>query len=278
MLPVMRPPQAVIDIDCRQLVVFHQLFTGNPDIRDLLAERSKKLPGKSKLAIFFISVGVHAVLAATFLLAPKLWASDDEMPEYVAVQIVPAQMLGTTTPTPAPTPSEPREQAPPPEPEPTPEPVREPEPAPVTRPEPVTTNNPPTPRKVTPKKVETRPAGAQRTQREGSPTGSALGTSNFGAAAVGFDNPDFTYDYYVERMLSQIREYWARPSIGGSVEAMVSFRILKDGKVVDVRIQNSSSFNSFDLAAMRAIQRASPLPPLPQSFKHDSLGVNLVVR
>jgi TonB family protein len=131
---------------------------------------------------------------------------------------------------------------------------------------------------VTPKKVDTRPAGSERTQREGSPTGSALGTSNFGAAAVGFDNPDFTYDYYVERMLSQIREYWARPSIGGSVEAMVSFRILKDGKVVDVRIQKSSSFNSFDLAAMRAIQRASPLPPLPQSFKHDSLGVNLVVR
>jgi protein TonB len=242
------------------------------DIRDMLAERSKKLPRKRKLTIFFISVGVHVVLAATFLLAPRLWANDDEMPEYVAVQIVPAQMLGTTTPTPAPTPPAPREEAPPAElePEVLPEPVREPEPVP--------SNKPPPPRKVTPKKVDTRPAGSERTQREGSPTGSALGTSNFGAAAVGFDNPDFTYDYYVERMLSQIREYWARPSIGGSVEAMVSFRILKDGKVVDVRIQKSSSFNSFDLAAMRAIQRASPLPPLPQSFKHDSLGVNLVVR
>ena len=74
------------------------------DIRDLLAERSKKLPRKRKFFIFFISVTVHAVLVATFLLAPRLWASDDEMPEYVSVQIVPAQMLGTTTPTPEPTP------------------------------------------------------------------------------------------------------------------------------------------------------------------------------
>jgi len=234
------------------------------DIRDLLAERSRNLPPRRRVAIFILSLMVHVVLAATFLLAPRVLANDNEMLEYVAVKIVPAQMLGTTAPTP-------RKEAPP-EPEVLPEPADEPEPTRSTRPKTVATSPPP------PKKVETRPPSPERSRREGSPTGAALGTSNFGAAVAGFDNPDFTYDYYVERMLSRIRQYWARPSIGGTVEAMVSYRILKDGKVVDVRIVRSSSFNSFDLAAMRAVQRASPLPPLPQSFKHDSLGVNLLVR
>ena len=36
----------------------------------------------------------------------------------------------------------------------------------------------------------------------------------------------------------------------------------------------SSGYNSFDLAALRAVQNASPFPPLPRAYRHDSLGVN----
>ena len=49
-------------------------------------------------------------------------------------------------------------------------------------------------------------------------------------------------------------------------------------EVVDVRIVRSSGYNQFDLAALRAVQEAAPLPPLPRSYRQGSLGVNLIVR
>ncbi len=252
----------------------------NLPVRDLITERSARMSRRARAYGLAASIAFHVVLVTVFFLVPGLSAEDQEMPEYVAVQIVPAQMLGTSTPTPSPQPSEPRQEPPALEPEPEPEPAPETEPAPRDeRPAPPTPSQERRPAQPRPKPVETRDAGSSALQqREGSPTGSRLGTSNFGAAVAGFDNPDFTYDYYVDRMLAQIRENWVRPPLGGRVEAMIRFRILKDGKVVDVGIARSSGYNSFDLAALRAVQSASPLPPLPQSFDHDSLGVNLVVR
>ena len=238
------------------------------------------MPRRRKLQTFVAAVALHAFAVLAFVLAPMLSADDNEIPEYVAVQIVPAQMLGSATPT-APVPR----STPPPEPEPEEEVVEQPvetEPEPEEEAPPPQTVPDPSPRTQpvepsTPRKVQTRDAG-EMSQREGSPTGSRLGTSNFGAAVAGFDNPDFTYDYYVDSMRAQIRQQWVRPAIGGSVEAMVSFRIQKDGRVIDITISRSSGYNSFDLAAMRAVQAASPLPKLPQSFRHKSLGVNLIVR
>jgi TonB family protein len=43
-------------------------------------------------------------------------------------------------------------------------------------------------------------------------------------------------------------------------------------------VAQSSGYNSFDLAALRAVQNASPFPPLPRAYRQDSLGVNLIVR
>jgi TonB family protein len=69
-----------------------------------------------------------------------------------------------------------------------------------------------------------------------------------------------------------------RPPLGSGVEAVVHFRIARDGAVEDVQLVNSSGYNSFDLAALRAVQAAAPLPPLPRSYKEGELGVNLIFR
>ena len=99
-----------------------------------------------------------------------------------------------------------------------------------------------------------------------------------GAAIAGLDNPDFTYGYYIDQMLSQIRANWVRPPLGGGIEAVVHFRVLRDGRIDDLRIVTSSGYSSFDLAGLRAVQSASPLPPLPASYRRGELGVNLVIR
>jgi periplasmic protein TonB len=95
---------------------------------------------------------------------------------------------------------------------------------------------------------------------------------------VGVDNPDFTYGYYLDRMAALIRAQWVRPPLGSGVEVVLHFRIAADGRVSDVRIVQSSGYNSFDLAALRAVQAAAPLPPLPRSYRGGSLGVNLIFR
>jgi TonB family protein len=108
--------------------------------------------------------------------------------------------------------------------------------------------------------------------RRGAPTGSPLGTTAFGSQIAGLDNPDFTYGYYLDRLLSLIDANWVRPSMGSGVRAIVSFRIQRDGSLAE-----SSGYNSFDLAALRAVQNAAPFPPLPRPYRGDDLGVNLVV-
>jgi TonB family protein len=122
--------------------------------------------------------------------------------------------------------------------------------------------------------------GARETpnQRQGSPQGSPLATSPFGTAVAGFDNPDFVYGYYVEQMLAMIGKNWVRPPVDKDTEMMIHFRIHSGGELSELEIITPSGSSSFDLAGLRAVRLASPLPPLPRSFPHDSLGVNLIIR
>ena len=78
-------------------------------------------------------------------------------------------------------------------------------------------------------------------------------------------------------MLALIEAQWARPPIDGPIEAQLHFRILKDGRLADLELVQGSAVNSFDLAALRAVQNAAPFPPLPTSYRSDSLGINLMV-
>lgn len=214
---------------------------------------------------------------------------------------------------PAPSPSKPEPPAPEPEEPARPEPKPEPPPKPAREDVPVlpdkTDKKPEKPKPASPstgdatkkpletagKKPEPRPPASGGTGtnpagtapqgtpdgeagRKGSPTGNPLGTSAFGSSIAGLDNPDFKFGYYLDQLLSAIDAKWVRPPLGEGVEATISFRILRDGSLSDLQVAVSSGYNSFDLAALRAVQNAAPFPPLPRAYRNDSLGVNLIVR
>lgn len=229
------------------------------------------MPAALRRAIWFAStIHVLALLAAIFL--PALLAPPPKPLEFVAIQIVPAARLGVEEPKPAPPKPEPKK----------PEPVEEPKPESKA---PVLPDPKQPPKKEPPKKEASRtpdqvspsaPANALP-QVKGSALGVAHGISATAPAAK-LDAPDFTYGYYVDQMLAQISRNWTRPPVGSGVEAEIEYRIERNGRIVDVRIARSSGINSFDLAALRAVQSASPLAPLPAAFKKSSLGVNLIVR
>jgi protein TonB len=94
---------------------------------------------------------------------------------------------------------------------------------------------------------------------------------------VGAAGAAFPYDYYLDQMLGRIRQSWMRPPVEG-IEAVITFRVLRNGEVTEAEIRESSGSRAFDLAALRAVRNASPLPPLPASFREDLLTVNLIVR
>jgi TonB family protein len=128
-----------------------------------------------------------------------------------------------------------------------------------------------------PNATATGETGDQAGRRGGS-EGTPLGTTAFGSHIAGVDNPDFTYGYYLDRLLSLIDANWSRPTIGGGAYAIITFHINRDGSLSDLRVGQSSGYNSFDLAALRAVQNAAPFPPLPRAYNHDDLGIHLIVK
>jgi len=101
------------------------------------------------------------------------------------------------------------------------------------------------------------------------------GAGNVGVGGARFDQADFTYDYYVSRMLIAIGTNWFKPSQAGSASPVIRFRIERDGTISDPVVEKSSGLPFVDRAAMRAVLASSPLPPLPAEYGGTHLGVHL---
>lgn len=116
-------------------------------------------------------------------------------------------------------------------------------------------------------------AGEGAREGEGGPVGSG---GNVGIGGATFDQPDFHYSYYVERMLVTIGMNWFKPAQSVPISPVVRFRIERDGTISDPEIERPSSLPFVDRAALRAVLASSPLPPLPAEFAGDHLGVHLI--
>lgn len=239
----------------------------------VLAQRSRLVRADTRASIGG-SLVVHVLLVGSCAVVPLLATSRSEtLPEFVPVYLVPAQALGISEPTPAAsrTPPSPPQLEPAPETAPPPS-EKEPEPEPA-MPSPEPQRRPPKP---SPPPVASR-SQSELGRRQGSPTGSTTGTSAFGGA-LSFADQNFTYSYYIDQMLAMIEAQWDRPALGGQVEAALFFRIRRDGKITDLRIVDSSGFNVFDLAGLRAVRQATPFPRLPVSYPRRVLAVKLILR
>ncbi len=241
-------------------------------VDEVLAERRERGARRSRWP-GVASLLLHATVLLVLIAVPARTARTRQVPEHVAVRIIPLQALGREDAPPRPAPAAPapvRE-------EPRTRHEEEPREKPALAPPPTRPSEPPSPPERPPA-TAVGEAGGSPPAAQGSPSGSPLATAAFGAAVAGLDNPDFVYGYYLDQMLALIGANWVRPPLGGVVEAMVAFRVHRDGSVTDIRIVHSSGYNSFDLAGLRAVRAAAPLPPLPRSYSHESLGVNLIVR
>lgn len=83
---------------------------------------------------------------------------------------------------------------------------------------------------------------------------------------------------YYAAIWSRIKGKWALPQgilPGEVLETVIDVTILRSGAVTEVSFEKRSGNRYFDESAMKAIQKASPLPPLPAWINDGSIGVGI---
>jgi TonB family protein len=116
-------------------------------------------------------------------------------------------------------------------------------------------------------------ASAASAQLAGGPALPGLGLGGAGGGSP-FDQ-DFEYAYYVQQMLTRIHQRWQRTAVRGTAVVVVRFTIARDGRVLDASVETPSGVSILDRGALRAVMLADPMPPLPNSYPRDQVGVHL---
>lgn len=183
----------------------------------------------------------------------------------------------------APRPDRSPQQAPAPQPRPEPRP--EPQPSPAATPPPQ-----PEPRKL-PKpdtKAEapaaTKPAApkapAPQLRPEPQQSSPPAAAAPSGEPTIGGTDQPFPFDWYTAIVKSRIDRNYnpTQLGLGGQSQriAVIHFFIESNGAVTSATVAQSSGITVLDREALRAVQAAHPLPPLPRGFPGSRLGITFI--
>jgi colicin import membrane protein len=111
-------------------------------------------------------------------------------------------------------------------------------------------------------------------------SGSASPSSTFGSPTGEVSPRDPGFASYQGQVRSKIVREWIRTTAGGESEplrARILVRINASGNVISRSLAKSSGDASFDNSALRAVDRASPLPPPPPGIQAEALTEGFVV-
>jgi len=135
-------------------------------------------------------------------------------------------------------------------------------------------------------KNETAEPSADNGTGSGSGTGLKIGGIGNGAGGPGSAFSDqiglsnFPFTYYVQIIMDRVSASWftalVSPGVSGNYQTTIFFKIFKDGRISDLKVEESSGIQSLDLSALRAIANAAPFPALPKEYEDDFLGIHLI--
>jgi TonB family protein len=121
---------------------------------------------------------------------------------------------------------------------------------------------------------QTPPTAAGAPDGTGASAPAGVPGGQVGAADPGLAN-------YQSNVRSKIVRTWGRantgPDDGQPIRTRVQVRINASGQVIGKNVVKSSGSESFDLSALRAIERASPLPPPPAGLEAEAVSEGFVV-
>ncbi|RME22661.1 MAG: energy transducer TonB [Candidatus Zixiibacteriota bacterium] len=59
---------------------------------------------------------------------------------------------------------------------------------------------------------------------------------------------------------------------------VIYFQVLQSGRIVNLKVIQSSGYQEFDDACMAAVSRSAPFPPLPRDFSDEIIGITLPIK
>ncbi len=74
---------------------------------------------------------------------------------------------------------------------------------------------------------------------------------------------------YTEQVKRRVKESWIVAEQKPGLSATVRFGIQPDGEVFAVELVKASGDNAFDQSVVRAVKKANPLPPPPQTYQQE---------
>jgi TonB family protein len=98
------------------------------------------------------------------------------------------------------------------------------------------------------------------------------------AAQTGNSESNAKMNVYYSLIWSRIRGKWTLPQgilPRENIEAIVQTKILRNGAVTDLSFEKRSGNRYFDESAMKAIKKASPFPPFPDSIRDNNIDIGI---
>jgi TonB family protein len=248
-------------------------------VSEVLVARSPKDDGLTSM--LGASALAHLALVTAFVLLPAWWFGAEQKPPETIMQISLGGPPGPNDGGLSTLGARAIQQAVPIEPKKPLEPVRPPS---AKTPEMIEPTKAP-PKKTTANKVEakdprsTRPTkGAEVRQgtsvAETNAKGMGFGLSSGGGGTGGhLEVADFCCPEYLATMAARIKANW-NSQVGAAGRTHLRFVIQKDGRIVDITVEESSGYEVMDSYARRALI-LSKLPPLPGGYPDQALAVHL---
>ena len=101
----------------------------------------------------------------------------------------------------------------------------------------------------------------------------------FGPPGPGVPGGSDTGDYYLAGVQRKIWMIWTQQiKTGFARPVAVSFTILANGAVEDVRVVQSSGAALLDMAAQRAVMSAAPFGPLPRDYGTNRYTIQAIFK
>jgi periplasmic protein TonB len=109
-----------------------------------------------------------------------------------------------------------------------------------------------------------------------------LGKVGTGGIGVGSSAMGDQFGAYLQAVQQRISSKWrsgdVNPRLRSAPPVLVSFVILRNGDVRDVRVLQTGGDSTYDLSAQRAVVEAGPFEPLPTAYKGSSALIEVAFK
>lgn len=116
---------------------------------------------------------------------------------------------------------------------------------------------------------QARPAKNTKNSKRGVSGGASSGVARQGDRGGAGPVRGLQFILYTEQVKRQVKQSWIVAELKTGLTVIVRFGIQANGQVFDVEFAQRSGDMVFDESAVRAVRKASPLPPPPVAYRYE---------